>query len=82
MDCHIPLFMGFLRQEYWNELLFPPPGNLPNLGIKPESLTSPALAGGFFTTGVLPGKPKARVGHKYLSSEYGEVLEYLVKGVT
>ena len=27
----------------------PPPGDLPNLGIKPTSLTSPALAGGFFT---------------------------------
>jgi len=30
----------------------PPPGDLPNLGIKPISLMSPELAGGFFTTGV------------------------------
>ena len=28
----------------------PPPGNLPNPGIEPMSLASPALAGGFFTT--------------------------------
>ena len=35
-----PLFMGFPRQEYWRGLPFPPPGDLPNLGIKPGS---PAL---------------------------------------
>ena len=38
--------MGFPRQEYQNRLPFPPPGDLPNPGIKP---TSPALAGRFFT---------------------------------
>jgi len=38
--------MGFPRQEYWSGLPFPPPGDLPNPGIKPASL---ALAGGFFT---------------------------------
>ena len=45
-----PLSMGFSRQEYWSELPCPPPGDLPNPGIKPKSLVSPALAGGFFTT--------------------------------
>ena len=45
-----PLSMGFSRQEYWNGLPCPPPGDLPNAGIKPTSLISPALAGGFFTT--------------------------------
>ena len=44
-----PLSMGFSRQEYWNGLPCPPPGDLPDPGIKPSSLTSPALAGGFFT---------------------------------
>ena len=42
-----PLSMGFSRQEYWNGLPFPSPGNLPNPGIKP---ISSALAGRFFTT--------------------------------
>ena len=42
--------MGFLRQEYWSGLPFPPPGDLPNPGTEPESPVSPALAGGFFTT--------------------------------
>ena len=36
--------MGFSRQEYWSGLPFPPPGDLPNPGIKP------ALTGRFFTT--------------------------------
>jgi len=30
-----PLSMGFPRQEYWSELPFPSPGDLPNPGIKP-----------------------------------------------
>ena len=45
-----PLSMGFSRKEYWNKLPCPPPGDLPDPGIKPASLTSPALAGSFFTT--------------------------------
>ena len=38
------------RQEYWSGLPYPPPGDLPNLGIKPTTSTSPALASVFFTT--------------------------------
>ena len=40
--------MGFSRQEYWSGLPCPPPPpeDLPNPGIKPASLKSPALAGG------------------------------------
>ena len=44
-----PQSRGFSRQEYWSGLPCPPPGDLPDLGIEPASLTSPALAGGFFT---------------------------------
>ena len=52
MDCspQAPLPIGFSSQVYWSGLLFPPPGDLPKLGIKPTSLMSPALATGFFTT--------------------------------
>ena len=46
-----PLSMGFSRQEYCSGLQFPPRRDLPDPGIKPESLTFPALAPGFFTTG-------------------------------
>ena len=45
-----PLSMGFSRQEYWGRLQCPPPGDLPDPGIEPMSLTSPTLAEGFFTT--------------------------------
>ena len=44
------LSMGFPRQEYWSELPFPSPGALPDPGIEPASLMSPALAGRFLTT--------------------------------
>ena len=44
------LTMGFSRQEYWSGFPFPSSGDLPNLGIELASLTSPELAGGFFTT--------------------------------
>ena len=45
--------MGFSRQEYWNGLSFPSPGDLSNPRIKPESL---ALADKFFTAEP-PGLP-------------------------
>ena len=45
-----PLSMGFPKQDYWNGLPFPIPGNHPNPGIESMSLASPALAGRFFTT--------------------------------
>ena len=45
-----PLSMPFSIQEYWSEFPFPLPGDLPNPGIEPASLISPALTGGFFTT--------------------------------
>ena len=46
-----PLSMEFSRQEYWSMLPCPPPGSLPDPGIEPTSLMSPALAGELFTTG-------------------------------
>ena len=45
----VPGSMGSSWQEYWSGLPFPPPGDLPDPGIEPASLESPALAGGFFT---------------------------------
>ena len=56
-----PLFTEFSRQEYWNGLTCPPPGNLSDPGIELSSLKSPALVGRFFTwvllniTPLLPG---------------------------
>ena len=45
--CQAPLSMGFSRQEYWNGLPVPSPGDLLNPGIKPRT---PTLASRFFTT--------------------------------
>ena len=44
----VPLSVGFSTQEYWSGLPYPPPGDLPDPGIEPESLASPALVGRFF----------------------------------
>ena len=37
--CQTSLSMGFSGQEYWSGLPFPSPGDFPNLGVKPGSLT-------------------------------------------
>ena len=39
VTCQAPPSMGFLRQEYWNGLPFPSPGDLPDPGIEPGSPT-------------------------------------------
>ena len=41
------LSVEFSRQEYWSGLPFPTPRDLPDPGIEPASLESPALVGGF-----------------------------------
>ena len=55
--CQAPLSMRFPKQEYWSELPFPPPRDLPNPEIEPRS---PVLAGRFFTTKP-PGKFHSKV---------------------
>ena len=49
-----PLSVGFSRQEYWSELLFPSPGNLPDPGIKPK----PSALQADSLSSEAPGKPK------------------------
>ena len=61
-----PLSMEFSRQETWSGLPFPPPGDLPNLGIEPLSLASPALPDRFFTTAPL-------VSNRYLLSSFSRL---------
>ena len=50
------LSLGFPRQEYWSGLPFPPPGDLPDLGIEPRS---PALQADSLPSEPL-GKPNVR----------------------
>ena len=56
MDCspQAPLSMGFSKKKYWSELPCPPPGYLPNPGIKPRS---PALQANSLLSEP-PGKPR------------------------
>ena len=56
IPCQAPLFMGLSRQKYWSGFPCPPPGDLPDPGIKPASPAALVLAGEFFTTGS-PEKP-------------------------
>ena len=58
MDCSPPgsSVHGILRARILEWVTMPPPGDLPNPGIEPMSLMSPALAGSFFTTAPL-GEP-------------------------
>ena len=76
MDCSLqaPLSMRFPRQEYWNRLSFPSPGDLPNPGMEP---TSPVLAGRFFNTEP-PQKPSFT---KLTTSNTSQQRQDLLKGV-
>ena len=53
-----PLSMGSSGQEYWSGLPCPLPGDLPDPGIEPATLLSPALAGKFFITSATWEAPK------------------------
>ena len=71
-----PLSMGFSRQEQWSGLPCPPPGDLPNPGTDPASLTPPASADGFFSTSATweapEGKPNGAPGkRKHTSGQEG-----------
>ena len=57
-----PLSRGFSRQEYWSGLPCTPPGDLPDSGMEPVSLTSPALADKFFTTSATREAPVLMCG--------------------
>ena len=62
--CQVPLVLAFANREYLSGLLCSPSGDLPNQGIKPVSLISPALADGFFTTSITweaPQKDEVRL---------------------
>ena len=63
-----PLSMGFPRQEYWSELLFPSPGDLPDSGVEPRS---PALQSDSLLSEP-PGKPRIGCGSWLIKSMLGK----------
>ena len=60
-----PLCMEFSRQKYWSDFPCPPPGGLPDPGIEPMSLLSPAFQAGNLPL-VPPGKPCVWIGGGFL----------------
>ena len=58
-----PLSMGFPRQEFWSRLPFPSPGDLPDPGIEPASLSSPALGARFFISCTTWKTPTCQSNH-------------------
>ena len=64
--CQAPLSMEFFRQEYWSGQPFPPPGDLPNLGIEPvlqaDSLPSEP-----------PGKPQQKTAYTTNDNLFGDL---------
>ena len=60
--------MEFSRQEYWSGQPFPYPGALPDPGMEPRSLASPALADGFLTTSATREAPLLVFSHLFSSN--------------
>ena len=58
--CQAPLSMEFSRQKYWSGLPCPPPGDLPNPGVKPRSPTMQADS--------LPSEPAGKPMNNGVSS--------------
>ena len=64
VGCQAPLSMVFTRQEYWSGLPCPSPGDLPEPGMEPASLMSPALVGGFLTLGPPGETPVSQINQR------------------
>ena len=71
--------MGFSREEYWSALPCSPSGDLPDPGIEPESLVSPALGGRFFTTGATWEAPKDGYYDIPFTSEVRKLRHTMIK---
>ena len=66
-----PLSMEFSGQEYWNELPFPPPGDLLYSGIEIKSRMSSTLAGKVFFLTTEPPKKS----HKMIRESVSEISQ-------
>ena len=62
------LSIEFPRREYWSGVPFPTPEGLPDPGIKPLSLVSPALAGRVFTISATWETPRIRIIYSFSDS--------------
>ena len=74
------LSMEFSRQEYWRGLLLPTPGALPDTGIEPRCLVSPALPGDSLPLAP-SGKPPAGSYGSFIFSIWGTSILFSVVAV-
>ena len=72
------LSMEFSRQEYLSGLQFPSLEDLPDPGIEPTSLVSPAMAGGFFSTETINFK----FSNKFLDRNKGQHTGRIIRAET
>ena len=72
--------MGFSKQEYWNGLPFPSPGDLLDPAVEPVSLGSPELAGKFFSHPVTCKYflPSSRLSSHFVSGFLETLLSVLL----
>ena len=75
-----PLSMRFSSQESWNGWPLPPPGDLLDPEIEPSSLTTLALAGGFFTTCAISFSPLRKQWEPWFAEEQTERWNNSIKG--
>ena len=74
---------GFSRQEHWSGLPCSSPGDLPNPGIEPASVLSPASSAGFFTTSATWEAPvDMSVGKLWETAKHRKAWCAAVHGVT
>ena len=74
-----PLSMEFSRQEYWSGLPCPPPGYLPDPGIKPTSLVAPALQADSLPWNQ-PGKPRIKTTRRNINNlRYADVTTLMAE---
>ena len=74
----VPLSMALSKQEFWHGLPFLSSGDLPDPGIEPASLVSPALAGRFFTTSALHYQSLIRYSHQALIKLLEALFSFLI----
>ena len=79
MDCSPPdsSVHGILQAKILESVTCPPPGDLPDSGINPMSLMSPALAGGFFATSAIlaAGIAKTKLGY-FVKLSINNLIEF------
>ena len=74
--CQAPLSMGFPRQEHWNELPFPSPGDLSKLGIEPYSLSLSQQGSAFHICKMLGQSQNLEAVSVIIAKEYSQINLY------